>query len=236
MKTKYYDVPFIDHSGHTARMIWTNAAPYPPLPPLPSWNFYVTDPTVSPNEFNGTEFQCTIFEDSAYTEKPVRFDVYFLPGASAQECINYYYQELQARGDTTRQIDAVNLASTNENVVKGPDRLPGMVTNYSRSPLDIFRKVLFIHDDRSWGEDGKKWLHRVLFDPVSETEYLESEGEPRPDVESVEVERIRVDKDEGFKKRESGVGDWMFKQSFAAWNNDASSAWWDAQDMSWSSW
>ncbi|RMJ12212.1 hypothetical protein CDV36_008130 [Fusarium kuroshium] len=101
---------FNDHTGRPALMSWESAGVKNPLPPLASWVFYMVHPDV-PRDFDGYEFQRGI-EDGGYQPRGGRFrwEFFFLPGATTEECHAHYLGELKARGTIWRQIHKVKRA------------------------------------------------------------------------------------------------------------------------------
>ncbi|UPK96228.1 hypothetical protein LCI18_007163 [Fusarium solani-melongenae] len=100
---------FNDHTGRPALMSWESSGVCP-LPPLASWAFYMVHPDV-PRDFDGCIFQHGL-EDGKSQVKGGRFrwEFFFLPGATTEECHEHYRGELKARGTIWRYIRKVKRA------------------------------------------------------------------------------------------------------------------------------
>ncbi|KAH7134278.1 hypothetical protein EDB81DRAFT_803550 [Dactylonectria macrodidyma] len=103
---------FKDHTGRPALMSWWSGGSKRPLPPLASWVFYMVHPDV-PHAFDGCVFRDSLEKahglDSDHG-RDNRFEFFFLPGATAEECHAHYLKELEARGTMWRQIRKVKRA------------------------------------------------------------------------------------------------------------------------------
>ncbi|RSL78162.1 hypothetical protein BHE90_000533 [Fusarium euwallaceae] len=112
---------FNDHTGRPALMSWESSGVCP-LPPLASWVFYMVHPDV-PRDFDGCAFQNGL-EDGKALDKGGRFryEFFFLPGATTEECHAHYLGELKARGTIWRHIRKVKRAMDLENQ-KNPPQL-----------------------------------------------------------------------------------------------------------------
>ncbi|CCT73269.1 uncharacterized protein FFUJ_10048 [Fusarium fujikuroi IMI 58289] len=100
---------FNDHTGRPALMSWESSGVCP-LPPLASWVFYMVHPDV-PRDFDGCIFQNGL-EDGEPQVRGGRFrwEFFFLPGATTEECHEHYRGELKARGTIWRHIRKVKRA------------------------------------------------------------------------------------------------------------------------------
>lgn len=77
------------------------------LPPLASWVFYMVHPDVTP-DFDGVKFQQELDDGHAmHRGSNFRFEFFFLPGATVEECQAHYLGEMKARGTIWRQIRKV---------------------------------------------------------------------------------------------------------------------------------
>jgi hypothetical protein len=106
-----------------------------------------------------------------------RLEVFFLPGATEDDCICHYLGEKAARGDYKAQIEAVNNPTTATFItINSPPSageipeggsLPGMVPTYSdRQPvasIGSYDELLFICPEKNWS-DGDQIMHSVHFD------------------------------------------------------------------------
>ncbi|KAH7146902.1 hypothetical protein B0J13DRAFT_442061 [Dactylonectria estremocensis] len=103
---------FKDHTGKPALMSWWSGGSKRSLPPLPSWVFYMIHPDV-PHDFDGCVFRDSLEQahglDSSY-DREHRYEFFFLPGATAEECHAHYLKEMEARGTIWRQIRNVKKA------------------------------------------------------------------------------------------------------------------------------
>lgn len=79
-------------------------------PKLPSWIFYMVNPE-TPRDFDGCAFARGL-EDcrTIYYNGSFRYAFFFLPGATAEECIAHYRGELVARGTLWHQVRKVTQA------------------------------------------------------------------------------------------------------------------------------
>lgn len=121
-----YSVTFNDHTGKPALMSWTKSGNTSGLPFLSSWVFYMVNPDVSREGFDGCAFQYGLENGRLhYTGGSFRYEFFFLPGATAAECVAHYRGELDARGTIWRQIRKVKTAmrkkKQNESGEEGAD-------------------------------------------------------------------------------------------------------------------
>ncbi|KAH6980138.1 hypothetical protein EDB82DRAFT_510226 [Fusarium venenatum] len=102
---------FNDHTGKPALMSWTTSESNGPLPPLASWVYYM----VHPDELN--DFDGCVLHDGLTVPSSInrggsfRYEFFFLPGATAEECHAHFLGEMKARGTIWRQICKVNRAT-----------------------------------------------------------------------------------------------------------------------------
>lgn len=93
-------------------MSWWSWGVKRPLPPLASWVFYMVHPDV-PHDFDGCVFRDSLEQaqclDSIH-DGDHRYEFFFLPGATAEECHAHYLREIEARGTIWRQIRKVKRA------------------------------------------------------------------------------------------------------------------------------
>ncbi|KAF9892664.1 hypothetical protein FE257_001066 [Aspergillus nanangensis] len=172
-----HTLPFTDHAGQPALMIFDWYEGYATLPPLFSFAFYFTHADAGPESMPWNEF-CTDIGASHPGNYDTRFDCYFLPGASHIACMHHYRAELVSRGTLRDQIgeyrrrrrDALPPPSA-------PGKLPGVVDAYYEGI-----RVLFICAHPSW-KTGQRTMWIVEFDPHGEEDWSahpdgdEAEGE-----------------------------------------------------------
>ncbi|RGP76989.1 hypothetical protein FLONG3_4927 [Fusarium longipes] len=97
-----HQITFKDHNGKSAIMAW-HAIEAQRVPTLPAWICYMVNPEIS-HGFNARKF-CDSFEkDHTYYSEPFRYEFFFLPGATPEECVAHYHKELAARGTMWPQI------------------------------------------------------------------------------------------------------------------------------------
>ncbi|KAG8674240.1 hypothetical protein FPOAC2_00228 [Fusarium poae] len=79
------------------------------IPPLASWVYYMVHPDV-PQEFDGCALHDRLTNGDIERGGPFRYEFFFLPGATMEECHAHYLGEMKARGTIWRQIRKVNKA------------------------------------------------------------------------------------------------------------------------------
>ncbi|RSL60647.1 hypothetical protein CEP54_006631 [Fusarium duplospermum] len=111
--TVYENVIFKDHTGAQALMSWPNWPTWGPkysLPPLASWIFYMTHPDV-PRDFDGSLLYSRLeYDHQLGRGGHFRYEFFFLPGATVEQCHAHYLGEMEARGTIWRQIRKVERA------------------------------------------------------------------------------------------------------------------------------
>lgn len=101
---------FKDHTGRSALMSWGSMGQDSRLAPLASWVFYMVHPDV-PTDFDGAAFEIGLEDgNSLLRGGRFRYEFFFLPGATAEECHAHYLGEMEARGTIWRQIRKVKRA------------------------------------------------------------------------------------------------------------------------------
>ncbi|KAF7556064.1 hypothetical protein G7Z17_g1765 [Cylindrodendrum hubeiense] len=112
----YQPVPnnliFKDHNNRPALMSWNSNKVQSTLPYLPSWVFYMVHPDV-PFDFDGCAFRDSLEKAHCLDlvhDRDHRYEFFFLPGATAEECHAHYLGEMEARGTMWRQIRKVKRA------------------------------------------------------------------------------------------------------------------------------
>ncbi|KAH6972839.1 hypothetical protein BKA56DRAFT_492907 [Ilyonectria sp. MPI-CAGE-AT-0026] len=114
---------FKDHTGRPALMSWWSWGVKRPLPPIASWVFYMVHPDV-PHDFDGCGFRDSL--ENAHCLAQVhdryhRYEFFFLPGATPEECHAHYLGEMEARGTMWRQIRKAKRAVKNMKQGKEPE-------------------------------------------------------------------------------------------------------------------
>ncbi|KAI8714812.1 hypothetical protein NCS52_01202000 [Fusarium sp. LHS14.1] len=98
---------FKDHTGAPALMSWNSPGALRSLPPLASWIFYMTHPDV-PREFDGHLLYSSLdYDHNLGRGGEFRYEFFFLPGATVEECHAHFLGEMKARGTIWRQIRKV---------------------------------------------------------------------------------------------------------------------------------
>ncbi|KAL5339699.1 hypothetical protein BJX70DRAFT_362897 [Aspergillus crustosus] len=163
-------VPFTDHTGKIAYMVLKQGT----LPPLYSFSIYFTHPHSTPSN---TDLKALAHELTP-EDLQIRYDIYFLPSVSAEDCVSHYEGEKAVRGSYKAQIKSLR-ASPRDEVRPLPGttgQLPGMVNRYLN--ISPYRALLYLSPDEDWREG----LVQVSFNRksiVDETQYGE-QGPPPP--------------------------------------------------------
>ncbi|UPL03953.1 hypothetical protein LCI18_014887 [Fusarium solani-melongenae] len=260
-KLKDHNVPFKDHTGSPAVMSWCGLENRPNRPYLPSWIFYMVNPEI-PRNFDGGAFMSGLESWSRinYGSGGFRYEFFFLPGATAEECIAHYRGEMAARGTVWRQVRKVKVAlkkkheaskeAVDDSVeelssddddephsgITSEEGLPGLpwLKRSSDWYFTHYRTWLFMYLDADiqWGPDQDHDVCLVKFDPMP--------------IELEEGERLRWDPMEHpiqlkHMKAMGRVGDeglvrWMSDRSDDHWAREASEATDDAEDLGWETW
>ncbi|RSL85586.1 hypothetical protein CDV31_016540 [Fusarium ambrosium] len=140
--TVYDNVIFRDHTGAQALMSWPNRPTWGPkssLPPLASWVFYMTHPDV-PRDFDGSLLYSELEYDHHFSN--FRYEFFFLPGATVEQCHAHFLGEMKARGTIWRQIRKVRRAmklkkqENGEETKDHPDEESGFETEDQGSDSD----------------------------------------------------------------------------------------------------
>ena len=152
-----HTIPFLDHRSKTSYMVFENM-PRCPLPPLFSFAIYFTHPSATP-DLVGLFDQ--VSEDSGGDADfaGVRFDIYFLPSATHEDCISHYSTEKATRGSYLEQVRVLNQCPRDEvHPLAGTSPVvPGMVNMYDRA-----YQVLYICSEKDWRE-GQQTLCKLHF-------------------------------------------------------------------------
>ncbi|KAG8352758.1 hypothetical protein FVEN_g9120 [Fusarium venenatum] len=105
----YHNNFFNDHTGKQVLMSCDCCKADGPIPPLASWVYYTVHPDVL-QEFDGCALHGSLASRSIERGGPFRYEFFFLPEATAEECHAHYSGEMKARGTIWRQIRKVNRA------------------------------------------------------------------------------------------------------------------------------
>ncbi|KAI9369685.1 hypothetical protein BJX61DRAFT_133469 [Aspergillus egyptiacus] len=193
-RTVIHTLPYTDHQGHPACMVFQNR-PLCPLPPLYTFAVYFTHPTASPETVDAAGlFHAVHHGPQTYA---FRLDLFFLHEASVEDCVTHYRAEKAKRGDYHVQVAAVDEllkapVSDNRTTRTGstgrdsdvdaaesecahappseprptgsPASLPGLVPTYIGG-YETWNGVLFICPEKDWNTgDRAHELQQVLFD------------------------------------------------------------------------
>lgn len=175
-------VPFTDHTGKTAYMVFENLESIP-LPPLFSFSIYFTFVNATPDHAAMENFYREFafeYGESGFA----RFDIYFLPGASHEDCVSHYLGEKAVRGSYMKQVQMFKKCPRDEiHPLPGMDaQLPGIVDRYF-----LRGQVLYIVSEQHWFET-QRLMWSVKFDQAArEEEGLPPfQAERRPVVYAIE--------------------------------------------------
>lgn len=185
-----YTTPFIDHTGKTAYMVFQNLQGLP-LPPLISFSIYFTHPDSLPENVDMKGLHAEL-ETSADADLCIRLDMFFIPGASYEDCAAHYHGELAARGSPVEQYKMFTRCPRDEAhpLPGSTGQLPGMVKWYGEVTRD--EKVLFVCPDPDWRKpDGKHTLWSVQFDQKRTASGGEESDEKRDRLSLRVVQRLR---------------------------------------------
>ncbi|KAJ4138363.1 hypothetical protein NW768_002187 [Fusarium equiseti] len=105
-----HQVPFKDHAGNPAIMTW-HGLKTQHLPTLSVWVMYIVNSEI-PENFDAKKFQLSFDHDGdPYLGQSFRFEFFFLPNATPEECVTHYRKEIASRGTVWRQIRQVREAT-----------------------------------------------------------------------------------------------------------------------------
>jgi hypothetical protein len=183
---KTHLIPFTDHRGNPARVVFRGLASQPLLPQLFMFAVYFTHVDATPESLDIGGLMEAVRFSKAYPPE-FRLEAYFLPGASDDDCIAHYRREKAARGTYDAHIDAVdNPATATFTTINSPPTagaipeggsLPGMVPTYSDpdSVIRSFDGLLFVCPERNWS-DGDRVMCCVYFDHIGPERYNQKLG------------------------------------------------------------
>ena len=158
---EFHTVPFTDHLGKSAYIVFRNAESET-LPPLFSFAIYLTHPNAALETIDLYGLYEEIVEGLSNWE--VRLDFYFLPSPPTYEdCITHYLGEKAKRGTYLRQIRMFKRRRRVEtHPLPGTEvQVPGMVKKYGLYNTD---HVLCVFPGLDWRERSQT-MAAVYFDP-----------------------------------------------------------------------
>jgi hypothetical protein len=252
-RVKTHVIPFTDHSGRSALMVfdsWVSC----PLPPLFSFAIYFTHPgvtvsTVAPVSILEAIKRKTPFNSSC----PIRLDLYFLPApdvdSSDDKCIAHYRREEAARGNYTVQIQDLESVTHDDDEEQqqggasghGNDKarqLPGLVPSYiDRSSSDYYHGMIFRYPGADWCTD-KRLVRRIYFDRISPEEYARvTEGNDEfHRLPPVYVSSMPFQESDTNEVGDRFVGMAMFDAANARMEDETIDPWQEARERGWKSW
>ncbi|KAJ4141995.1 hypothetical protein NW754_014785 [Fusarium falciforme] len=250
---------FNDHTGAPALMSWESPGVQRSLPPLASWIFYMTHPDV-PRDFDGSLFYSSLELDHQLCRGgSFRYEFFFLPGATAEECLTHFRGEMEVRGTIWRQISKVNEAmnlkkcgngqgleddsaeeSASDQDTATDSRLPGLVWPKSDGDCEreIYRGWFFMYPDADiecrTAEQKAREMYLVKFDPIPTPDWDEEvECTPSPMERPIVSRRMKAKDEDGF---EDGIFGWMEMRKRSLWEQAADEATDNALELGWKSW
>jgi hypothetical protein len=256
-RVKTHVIPFTDHSGREALMVfngWVSC----PLPPLFSFAIYFTHPKVTLETVKLVEVLEAIKRKTLFDSFcSIRLELYFLPApdvdSSDDDCIAHYQKEKAARGDYTRQIQDLENSATDDDdddeeqqqqggaSVRSNDQarqLPGLVPSYiDRPSSDYYHGIIFRYPGADWSTD-KRLARRIYFDRISKEEYARvTEGNDEfHRLPPVYVSSMPFQESDTTEVGERFVGMAMFDAANARMKNETISPWQEARERGWKSW
>ncbi|BCS27785.1 uncharacterized protein APUU_60833S [Aspergillus puulaauensis] len=220
-----HTVAFTDHTGNEAFMVFKNGigAESSKLPPLFPLVVYFTHPNAiaSPDATDLGGLLRAIREASINSDFHFRLDVYFLPGASEDDCKTHYLTERASRADYETFIREFNARvfqlkserGSHSAVLGDSTRLPGMA--HSHPGLEPYRGLLLLCPEAKWS-DGAQRISCVRFDKRAvqdTTDYSEGEAQNDEDHNAPESTtlsfRIAYDSPKSGGDDEETIGDWL---------------------------
>ncbi|KAK5652695.1 hypothetical protein OQA88_10289 [Cercophora sp. LCS_1] len=142
-----HKLEFNAHDGSPAVMV-SHGSPTISLPYLYTFAFYITNPKITRDEFDSVKLYEQCLFSAPYME-PFRFDFYFLPEASIEDCQAHYMAEKEARGSIDVQVEAIQRGEPPKN----QGDIPGMVPSYLSLPNHWYEDILVV-GDRDWQTEG----------------------------------------------------------------------------------
>ena len=122
-----HNMTFLDHRGNQAIMSWQNqSAEDKGLPPLWCWALYFINPdfNISLEVFDSAQFKRGLFKDAALSDfTGERFEFYYLPGATPEDCVAHYRAELEKRGTIWEDLERLDQALARRGQVQAQEDL-----------------------------------------------------------------------------------------------------------------
>ena len=251
-RAKIYVIPFTDHSGQAALMVFRGVVSCP-LPPLYSFAIYFTHPEVTPETVKPAEVLEAIMRKTPWDPCPIRLELYFLSApdvdSSDDDCIAHYRKEKAARGDYIRHIQDLENSATDDDEeqqqggasVHGNDQarqLPSLVPSYIDSPFsDYYHGIIFRYPGANWSTD-KRPARRICFDRISKEEYAcATEGNDEfHRLPPVHVSPMPFQESDTTYLGETFVGIAMFDVAHARVKNETGHWWHEARERGWKLW
>jgi hypothetical protein len=240
-RAKTHVLPFYDHAGHPAQMVFTGSESCL-LPPLYSFAIYFTHPETSSETVDAAGLFTALRSDNPMANRPCiyRLDIYFLPNAGEEDFVTHYRDEGAARGDYNAQIKAYYERINTEDATGSASKahcLPGLVLSYAvRSDYDRYHGRLYMCRDRDWCE--KEVMLLVKFDPITQEEYESEREPPEPAVipPLCTVSGFLSEWSPGCNVSSERLGMEMFEVSHRDTANELNGLWREAEAEGWTSW
>ena len=156
------------------------------IPPLWCWAFYFVNPgfNFSPEAFDGAQFKTGLFKDAFSADyRSERFEFYYLPGATPEDCVAHYRAELEKRGTIWEDLERLNQALARREQGQAQEDphhlngLPGLVPAYGQdNMMASYKGVIFMSQDADWDPEhsGRRLCH-VEHDPIPQYQYYDPE-------------------------------------------------------------
>lgn len=180
IRVQAYVFPFIDHRKQPATTVYENWV-HNTLPPLTSFAVYFVHSTTSIpiSDKSAQQLLTKILEDGGHEVNPFRLELFYLPNADVEVCMNHHIAERSVRGSYKVQIDTVEMdvrrASTE--TAPGPISrpLPGLPPSYLIFKGEqYYHQLFFVCHTPTWNTNGDTQLFEcVEYDPVSRAEYAQ---------------------------------------------------------------
>ncbi|KAI6753863.1 hypothetical protein HG530_013039 [Fusarium avenaceum] len=249
---------FTDHTGKQALMSWWGSeSNNSKLPPLASWVFYMVHPDkVQPPDFDGCRFYENLEDgQDCGVGGPLRYEFFFLPGATAEDCHAHFLGELRVRGSIWRQINKVkntmrNLDGREETEEKeetkreGHDfgyehdaiidsQLPGLVLSEPDNRY-MYRSWLFMYCDADIDCSGAYGQTREMY--LVQFNYLPQQWEEGDEFDPMECPIFPKRMTPRDREGEEGLHGWMMERKSSHWEEEANAATSNATKLGWESW
>ena len=236
-RVKTHILPFIDHSGNPARMVFQGVETCP-LPPLYTFSIYFTHTDI-PSAVNLAGLLDALMTGNPFASYcPIRLDVYFLPAVAVDDCAAHYRREKAGRGDYWSQVNAFEGTPENAGLPSDGGNLPGLVPSYiDDKVVGRYHGLLYLCEGQDWAA-GKQLMCEVLFDPISPEEYGSVKDSDEPTILPPLYIAWKVVKPDspGMEESVGVVGMSMFERSNLRTENETTGVWQKAVEMGWESW